>query len=115
MKVKHYTHFSEWCRYKELDENNWESFYLYYSNVITQEEKEDYLIHTMFYRKKELASVLRMFARCIPLNCSFETPAEHKYFKEQEIVREKFGNMLNKFKNELEEEKSEDNSDRLVN
>ena len=115
MKVKHYTHFSEWCRYKEIDENSWESFYSYYCTVIPNEEKEDYLIHTIKYRKKELASILRMFAKCIPLNCSFETKAEHKYFQEQEKIREKFGDIITRFKDELQDDSTEDNTDRLVN
>lgn len=115
IKAKHQTHFSEWCRYKELNENNWEIFYQYFNTVIDDEEKKNYVIHSLKYNKKDLAAILRMFGSCIPLNCSFEKEIEHKYFNEKEKAREKVSNIIDKFKDDLSIDEKDQESERLIN
>ncbi len=45
-----------------------------------------------------------MFAGCIPLNCSFDTPTEIAYFKTMEETRQAFEEYTKKFCEDMENE-----------
>lgn len=80
LKFKNYNHFTQWCVYKNLNQDDPLAFFEYFKNVISNEEKDNYLLHTICYKKKQLASILRMFGGIPPLGCSFELNLEEKYF-----------------------------------
>ena len=48
--------------------------------VVTQQEKNVFVIKPLPYTKEGIASVLRMFGNCIPLGCAYELPIENTYW-----------------------------------
>ena len=96
LKLKNYEHFCQWCIYEELDKKSPEAFFQYYTKVISLEEKADYVIHKIYYKKKDISLLLRIFGKCIPLGCSYESEFEHFYFKAQEEKLQKLNDILNK-------------------
>ena len=86
LQVEHFEHFKSWSELKNLDINDEKTWILYLNNCIDVEELEHYTISKVLYTNAAVASMLRTFASCIPLNCSFEHPSEmKKYLQKIEI------------------------------
>lgn len=79
LQLEHKEHFDMWCDLRELDNENYGNWLQYYETVISEAEKSKFKIVKLKYSLDAMLSVLRMFSRCLPLGCSFETPIEHEY------------------------------------
>lgn len=66
-------HFENWCSIHNLELSPQTIIY-YYNRILPIRNK--YIIQSIKYSKKQLASLLRIFANCIPIGCSFETTDE---------------------------------------
>ena len=81
LKIKNYDHYSRWCELKEFDPESENAWFRYFTNVLTMEEKSKYAVAKRIYKLDTVASIMRMFAGCLPLGCSFDTPTEYLYLK----------------------------------
>ena len=56
------------------------------ANCIELDEIAQYVVSKVLYTNESVAAMLRIFAKCIPLNCSFEHPSEmKKYLQDTEM------------------------------
>lgn len=78
--LEHFDHYKAWCEIRKLDVNSSDAENEYNKNCIDKSEYADYLISKLTYRDIDIATILRMFGNCIPLNCTFEHPVESDYF-----------------------------------
>ena len=81
LKVKHYDHYNRWCELKNLNPDSDNAWARYFMNVLTMEEKIQYAVAKRIYELNNVAAIMRMFAGCFPLGCSFDTPTEYSYLK----------------------------------
>lgn len=80
---KNREHFNSWKEYHLNEfENESDAWECYRNNTLEEEIVEKYMIHELFIPKQNLASIMRMFTECIPLDCSFIKPVEFEVFKE---------------------------------
>lgn len=78
-------HFRAWCSFKNIDIDNnlelctksWEE----YCDTVLTDEIDDYIVQEYFYTIEGIASIMRMFNHCEPLNCSYESETEHLYYQ----------------------------------
>lgn len=82
--VENFNHFKLWCELRNMDYTQVESENAYINNFLTTSNEEDlnkysYIIKKVYYSRKAIASILRMFNGCFPLGCSYETHAEEAY------------------------------------
>ena len=115
LKIQHIEHFKLWCDLRELDYNTEMAWELYSRKCITKEELKRYRIRKVSYTFNAVASMLRMFGRCNPIGCSFDTPTEYNYLK-QKLETQKFANWFSNAINKsmaqnqnLEKEKEDNN------
>lgn len=116
MRIQNFNHFKLWCVLRELnvdDENAWKK---YYDNVISIEEKKQYIITKITYKLNDVAAILRMFGGCLPVGCSFDTKEEYNYLnyrlETQKATKDLAQNLQEAFekaKEELEKEKDQEN------
>lgn len=78
---KNLDHFKLWCNLHEKDINDKESWGEYALNL--QEQMEEYTILKYKVEIPFIAQIFRMFNDCTPLDCSYETDIERKYFLEK--------------------------------
>ena len=107
IQLDHFEHYSKWCDLRNLDMNDLNTWNTYYDNCVNDEEKMDYAITKISYSGKYVASMLRMFANCIPLGCSYENEAELEKYKSEVNTREqmlKLQNAYNLMKDKLKVE-----------
>lgn len=82
LKILNFSHFTAWCRLKEIDVNDDKSWVEYLA-VCASEQLEEYSIVKVSYLFKDIVAMIRMFGHCIPIGCSFDTPMEKLYLAEQ--------------------------------
>ena len=73
-------HFKMWCNCRNLNINDDAAWFKYFNDVVTVEEKNEYQVNKIGYTHSNLSALLRMFSGCVPIGCSFDTPAEYQYF-----------------------------------
>lgn len=86
LQVEHFDHFKSWANLKGLDINDEATWTEYIANCIELDEIAQYVVSKVLYTNESVAAMLRIFAKCIPLNCSFEHPSEmKKYLQDTEM------------------------------
>ena len=83
LKLEHLSHFQAWCMLRDYDYNSQKPWDKYFEECISEAEKSDYIISKISYNIKDLAAIIRMFGKCAPLGCSYDTPVEYEYAKAQ--------------------------------
>jgi len=81
LKLTYQDHYERWCQIKQLDKDDYETWMMYYNECIDEKEKENLQILKVKYDLDNILAILRMFGKCVPLGCSFETQAERDYFR----------------------------------
>lgn len=107
IQLEHFEHYSSWCKSRNLDLNDLAAWDIYYADCVDEQEKFDYIITRVSYTGSYVASMLRMFANCIPLGCSYESDAEIEKYKSEVDTQEqmlKLQDAYNLLKNKLKAE-----------
>lgn len=71
--LKHIEIFKPWCKNRNIDFKDINSWYKYYNEKISSAEAGTYQITKLNFNKKELAALLRAFSKAPLIGCSFET------------------------------------------
>lgn len=85
--LKHRTHFLSWCYLNKIEylptqdeyppKEIWDKYY----NVCIKHNPPEYIYGIASYKLEDIASILRIFSRCVPLGCEFEKPIEAIQFQ----------------------------------
>lgn len=70
-------HFFSWCNLRNLEHNE-ESWMKYLRTVGV--DCSNYKIRKMKYKTKDIATLLRLYNKCIPLGCDYDTDEEIENF-----------------------------------
>ena len=92
--IDNYEHYLMWCDLRKLDFKNSENELLYINTLLDSNEevlsKYTYIVKKVYYKRDKIASILRMFNKCVPLGCSYENAFELPYIKEYiEFIKNK--------------------------
>ena len=79
LKQRYWSHFQAWCILHDRAISDICSWQEYAVECIPTQEKADYTIFKIMYRKSDIAAILRMFGDCVPIGCSFDTQLENEY------------------------------------
>lgn len=79
LKEKYLHHYQMWCTRNGYDIDSINSWNIYFTDVISDSDKDEYVIKPAAYSYKNIAAILRMFAGCIPAGCDFEDDTEFEY------------------------------------
>lgn len=80
LRFRYEEHFEIWCNLRSLDKNNKSVWLYYYETCVDNADKEDLVIIKIKYKLDKIAAIIRMFIRCVPLDCSFDIDVEKEYF-----------------------------------
>lgn len=70
-------HYNSWSNLKHLDPNVLNTKLIYIEEVLKDtKEMCKYSIFSLFYKAKDICTIMRMFNSCEPINCSYETIGE---------------------------------------
>ena len=95
IQVEHFEHFKKWAELKNLDINTSSTWDLYSAQCIPEEEWDKFIISKISYTNKSISAMLRMFAKCVPLGCSYENNLELTKYLETLKLQEQILKGLN--------------------
>lgn len=115
LKLTHLDHFTSWCELKELNPDLEDSWNIYYLECISKEEKQDVVIHKIYYKWNDIVAIMRMFGGCVPLGNSFNTQSEYSYLnfklETQKKLTETLKDQLEKIMQQEDYEKTEESEE----
>lgn len=111
IKLKHIDHFISWSEARDLNPDDLEVWNQYFEKCISPEEKDEYRVVKIYYKKQNILAMLRMFCNCAPLGCSFDTKVEYDYVKHKASQLKKLEEELLKKMNEYEKSHEYDAQD----
>lgn len=81
LRIKHFDHFKMWCELRGLDVSTENAWLEYFNSCIDNQERRQYAVAKRKYTLNQVAAIMRMFGGCMPLGCTFDTPAEYNYLR----------------------------------
>lgn len=96
LQIEVFEHYSLWCKSRNYDPADMSIWYIYFNDCLNEEQKQRYKIIKIKVFKKDLIAIMRMFGNCVPLGCSFDTPAEYEYTKNKKEQQEKKNELIKK-------------------
>lgn len=89
LKLENFEHYQLWCKCRNYNLDDKDVWNQYFTDCLTEEDKCKYNIVEIKFNKTNLIAMIRMFAGCIPLNCSFDLPEEYVHLKllEKEFMK----------------------------
>lgn len=82
LKLSNIDNFKTWCISNSFDFKDSKAWKYYLNKIVSNEEKDKYLIKCLHYRFEDLVAIMRMFGGCLPLGCSFNTDTELAFFSD---------------------------------
>lgn len=83
LKEAYLNNFKCWANLGGFNVDDLNAWILFRMSSIPKEELDYYTITKISYTPKDLSAILRMFAGCVPLKCSYEFPYESSYFEKR--------------------------------
>lgn len=113
LKITEKEHFELWCENHLLDASKESSWLRYVDESLKDKIDNTYLIGKYVYPLSQITSILRMFHRCQPMGCEFESDKEYAYYLKG-LAEDRIRNVLMQNEDANEEQVCEELEDEIT-